>query len=259
MTLITRRWFLTVAFALACATMPAGAAAQSADVIADDATRYLALGDSIAAGYKATPVTKGYAYLLYQRGVFDEIDHTLFANAAIPGASSRDLLLHQVPQALIAAGDGGFIPDRITVTIGGNDLLSILHFMRTHADQGEVLQFATGVLGTYGQNLYASLYSLRQGRPNARIYVGNQYGNPTVEAIVPLAAPLIAAFNDTVRQVVEQFATNVYLVDVHSAFLGGDDLLLNELPGVSPFETHLTDSGHKAMARAFAAVIDQTR
>jgi hypothetical protein len=34
------------------------------------------------------------------------------------------------------------------------------------------------------------------------------------------------------------FPTNVYVVDVHGAFLGRHDLLLGERPGVSPFETH---------------------
>jgi lysophospholipase L1-like esterase len=256
---MTRRSFVAAFCAVTLTALAASPRAESPQLIAEDATRYLALGDSIASGYKASPATKGYAYLLYQHGVFDELDHTLFANAAMPGASSRDLLLHQVPQALIPAGDGGFIPHRITVTIGGNDLLSILHFMQTHSDQNEVFQFANGVIGNYGQNLYVSLFRLRSGLPNATIYVGNQYSIPLIEELVPLAAPLVAAFNDTVRQVVDQFPGSVHLVDVHEAFSGRTGLLLDELPGVSPFETHLTDAGHRAMARAFADVIVQTR
>jgi hypothetical protein len=58
------------------------ARAQSQQQFADDATRVMALGDSIAAGYKAMPVTSGYAYLLYQGGVFDRVPHTLAQAAA---------------------------------------------------------------------------------------------------------------------------------------------------------------------------------
>ena len=46
-------------------------------------TRYLAMGDSLAAGYGAIPVTQGYAYLLYQGGTFDTITNTIFADAAV--------------------------------------------------------------------------------------------------------------------------------------------------------------------------------
>ena len=33
-----------------------------------DNTRYMAMGDSLAAGYGAVPATQGYAYLLYKEG-----------------------------------------------------------------------------------------------------------------------------------------------------------------------------------------------
>lgn len=52
-------------------------------------TKFLALGDSLTAGYGASPVTNGYAYQLYQRGVYDSMHNTTFANAAVPGATSQ--------------------------------------------------------------------------------------------------------------------------------------------------------------------------
>src|SRR5262245_56040896 len=42
----------------------------------DQHTRYMALGDSLAAGYGAVPATQGYVYLLYQSGVFDTAPNT---------------------------------------------------------------------------------------------------------------------------------------------------------------------------------------
>jgi hypothetical protein len=78
------------------------------------------------------------------------------------------------------------------------------------------------------------LAQIRAGLPTADIYVGNQYGIPEIEALVPLAAPLIAAFNETVSLVVAQFPANVHLVNVHEAFAGQRHLLLNERSGESP-------------------------
>ena len=234
------------------------ARAQSQQQFADDATRVMALGDSIAAGYKAMPVTSGYAYLLYQGGVFDRIPHTLFCNAAVPGASSRDVLLHQVPQALIVPVNGGFSPHYITLTVGGNDLLAILHFAATHPDQSQVLQFAQQVLGDYARNLGQSLAQLRAGLPQAKIFVANQYAIPEIQAILPFTDLVVDSFNAVVAQVVAQFP-NVFLVDAHEAFLDRSSLLLVERPGSSPFEVHLTSAGHRAMAQAFKDVVDQNR
>src|ERR1043166_9298847 len=114
------------------------ALAQSGQQFPDEATRYMALGDSIPAGYKALPATNGYPYVLYQGGVFDKMPQTLFCNLAVPGATSQDVLVHQVPQALIPFAEGGFHAQYITLTVGGNDLLAILRFASSGADQAAV-------------------------------------------------------------------------------------------------------------------------
>src|SRR5262245_220499 len=88
----------------------------------DQHTRYMALGDSLAAGYGAMPATQGYVYLLYQSGVFDTASNTILSNAGVPGATSQHVLDRQVPQAIEA-----FRPTVITLTLGGNDLLRILN------------------------------------------------------------------------------------------------------------------------------------
>jgi lysophospholipase L1-like esterase len=254
-----RTWPAVVLFTACGLATPPSAMAQSPQILAADATRYMAIGDSIASGYKAMPVTDGYTYRLYNTGVFDTVPHTLFCNAAVPGATSSDVLLHQVPQAVIPFAAGGFNPAYVTLTVGGNDLLAILRFMQTHQDPVEVMAFATAALTTYGQNLGAALFQLRSALPGAKIFVANQYTIPEINAIVPLAAPLVMAFNNTVQQVVDQFPTNVYLVDVYSAFLGRNSLLLIERNGASVFETHLTSVGHRVMEKAFADVIDQNK
>jgi lysophospholipase L1-like esterase len=254
---LSRLGILLIVFAAALGVAPAFASDKPQQIIAEDATRYMALGDSLAAGYLALPVTKGYTYRLYRMESFDAVSHTLFCNAAVPGASSKDVLMYQVPQALIK--EGGFNPKYVTLTVGGNDLLTILHYIQTNPDPTTVVPFATQVITQYGQNLGAILIKLRTDLPGAKIFVANQYSLPEIEARVPLATQLIAFFNDVVSQVVAQFPKNVYLVDVHHAFDGRRNLLLGETPGVSPFEIHPTNKGYQVMAKAFTEVIDHHR
>lgn len=63
---------------------------------------YVALGDSVAAGEGAMPVTHGYAYQLYEQGVFGQKQRMDFANMGLRGGRSWDLRDHQVAQVLCA-------------------------------------------------------------------------------------------------------------------------------------------------------------
>jgi len=248
---------VTVALGTLLAT---SSAAQSPQQFAPDATRYMALGDSIAAGYKAMPVTAGYAYRLYQDGVFDRMPHTLFNNISVAGTTSGDVLAYQVPQAVIPFAIGGFNPRYITLTVGGNDLLAVLAYAQAEPDTAKVYEFALQVLTTYGQNLSSILGGLKAGLPDAKIFVANQYPLPEIEAVMPFATGIIAAFNDTTASVVSAYyGTGVYLVDVHSAFLGQNNLVEGGRGQTSILEVHPTNVGHRVMKDAFAAVIAANR
>jgi lysophospholipase L1-like esterase len=235
--------------------------AQSPQQFADDATRYMALGDSIAAGYKAMPVTNGYTFLLYQGAVFDTIPHTLFNAAAVPGATSADVLHYQAPQAVMPFAIGGFNPKYITLTVGGNDLLAILAFVEANpgATEQQIFAFAQQQLTAYAANLQAILAALRTGLPDAKIFVSNQYDFPEIQAVLPFTDAIVAAFNNVVLQVTSAFPLNVYLVDVHAAFLGRNNLIEGERAQVSIFEVHPTNVGHRVIAQAFANVIAANR
>ncbi len=198
----------------------------------DQHTRYMALGDSIAAGYGAVPATQGYVYLLYQAGVFDTVQNTLFCNAAVPGATSRDVLDYQVPQVSL------FHPNVITLTVGGNDLLAIMK----GADPEQVLN-------NFALNFQQILYLLRTTLPNARIYISNQYSIPEIvgsDEIVPV-------FNGIVARIAQAFGVQV--ADVSSAFEGREGLLLIERHDAAPDQVHPTNAGYRAIADAFEAVI----
>jgi len=169
------------------------------------------------------------------------------------------VLFYQVPQALIPFESGGFNPKYVTLTVGGNDLLSILKFASTHQNPADVFQFANQVLTGYAQNLGEILFELQTGLPGAKIFVANQYTIPDIQAVLPFTDQIISAFNSVVSQVVGQFAGNVYVVDVYQAFLGRNGLLLGQRNAASAFETHLTTTGHRVMAQAFADVIGQNK
>jgi lysophospholipase L1-like esterase len=197
-------------------------------------TRYMALGDSLVAGYGAVPATQGYVYLLYKDGVFDTTTNTLLSNAGVPGVTSLQVLEHQVPQAIEA-----FRPTVITLTVGGNDLLRIL---KEDADAGQVLR-------DFQTNFTLILQNLRTALPNARIVVSNLYSIPQI----PGADRVIPIFNQIVASVAGAF--NVPVADVYSAFLGREGLLLIERPGATADEVHPTNAGYRVMAQAFEAVI----
>ncbi len=201
----------------------------------DQHTRYMALGDSLAAGYGAVPATQGYVYLLYQNGSFDTVPNTLLSNAGVPGATSGDVLNYQVPQAIDA-----FRPKHITLTVGGNDLVAILN----GADPNDVL-------AAFQNNLAQVLGALRAQLPTANIYVSNLYSISEI----PGADNVVPIFNQIVAGVASAF--NVRVADVHGEFEGRGGLLLIDRNGAGQFEVHPTNAGHRAIFRAFEAVIEQ--
>lgn len=200
----------------------------------DQHTRYMALGDSLAAGYGAITATQGYVYLLYQGGAFDKVPNTLFSNAGVPGATSKHMLDHQVPQAIEA-----FRPTVITITVGGNDILSIL-------DGANPIQ----VLSEFQNNLAQSLQALRIYLPGARIYISNWYSIPEI----PGSDQIVSAFNQVIAGVAAVYAVPV--ADVYSAFQGRNGLLLVERHGADPYQVHPTNVGYRVMEEAFKAVIN---
>lgn len=207
-------------------------------------TRYMAMGDSLAAGYGAIPATNGYAYLLYKGGAFDTVPNTLLSNVGVPGATSQDVLDHQVPLAV-----GAFHPQAVTLTVGGNDLLAILN--DPNADP-------YGVIMGFGTNLYHILGTLCAGLGGVSIYVSNLYTVPLpgVEGQVAIVVPM---FNTVVQDAVASAASggcDVRLVDVYSAFQSRNGLLLIERNQSNMFEVHPTNAGYRVMAQAFMRAIE---
>jgi len=200
-------------------------------------TRYMAMGDSLAAGYGAVPATQGYAYLLYKEGAFDKVPNTLLSNVGLIGATSEDVLNYQVPLAIDV-----YHPTVITLTVGGNDLVGIL------ADPNAAQQ----VLDNFAKNLKAILEQLQGKLPGVKIYINNLYDIPEI----PGATDAVIAFNLTLAFVAAPFM-DVQIADVFSAFEGKKGLRLIQRNGADQFEVHPSNAGHRAMANAFKAVIEK--
>ena len=185
----------TAGFVLVAALVAAPMSAQSPQQLADDATRYMAMGDSLAAGFKAQPATQGYAFRLYQTGVFDRVPHTLFNNIGVVGATSGDVLKYEVPLALLPAALGGFQAQYITLNVGGNDIAA-LHALAASNPPSDVLAGAiAAAVVAYRLNLEAILEQLTSQLPDVKIFVANQYTVPEIEALFPGAPDVVALFN----------------------------------------------------------------
>lgn len=223
--------------ALALAALPA----------VNPTVRYMSLGDSLAAGYKAQPATRGYAYQLYLDQVFGSIPATVFDNAAVPGATSGDVLAFQLPQVHL------FEPTVVTMSVGGNDLLTLLGSTLPTESQVQ------GVLYQFGGNLLGILTQLCAQLPaGGAIYLHNLYTIPEI----PGADQIVPLFNGTMAQVVAsvqpQCGATIAVADVYNAFLNQKNLLLIERylkKGIQTTEVHPTDKGYRVMEDAFRAVI----
>jgi len=247
--------------AIALLALPALARAEYWWVDARSHTRYMALGDSIAAGRGAMPQTNGYVYLLYRSGAIDDFSDTHLSNAAVSEATSENVLLHQLPQALPGPRRVGFRPDVITITAGGNDLLALLE----HPDPTDP-RLIEQVLSAFAENMLA-IFTTICADPHlrkARVFVSNQYAVPEIDEEIPGASFVVQLLNETLATVARRFRATI--VDVHGAFENRRGLLQSERhdrdhverSGSDRFEVHPTDKGHQVIARAFRTAMATT-
>ncbi len=224
----------------------------------DDNTRYLALGDSISAGYGAHPSTNGFVYRLYQSGAIDNVNNTLLNNIGVVNATSSDVRLHQLPLGHLFFSDTGQDYRKVvTITVGGNDLQQLIGTILYSGLGEEEIQALVGqTLYDFSGNLGYILGDLI-AYPNVEIYVANQY-----DPLLPVAggSEIVSALNDAISGVIAMMNSafpfaNITLVDVHSAFDGRSGLLLSEKQGAEMFQVHPSNNGHRVIAQAFADAI----
>ena len=245
-----------VRLAAVCVLMaPAVAAAQ---VNFPKSGYYAALGDSVAAGEGAIPVTNGYVYRLYEQGVFGEKQDMDFAVLAVRGGRSWELLNHQVPQLLCS--EAAQRPTVVTVTAGAND------FLRGDINVPAIaIRVATAVnqLLNNDNGFAVPILDPFTGLPcrrlsNVTILVSNYYRiphpDPTTQAQFDAA---IQGFDFVLRAALQGLhvpaGSRVAVVDLYTMSLEQQaNFVLTSRPG--GYDIHPTNLGHALIAREFQKV-----
>jgi hypothetical protein len=224
---------------------------------------HVALGDSVAAGEGAMPVTNGYAYQLYEHGAFGRKQQMDFANASVRGARSWELH-QQVAQVLCA--EPAQRPTIVTITAGANDFLR--GDVNIPAIAARVVHAINLLLNNDSGGMAAPVTDPVTGRAcraltDVTILVSNYYRIP--HPVPQVAANLDAAlngFDQALRFWLQRLhvphGSRVAMVDLYSASTGQQGLVMVErrlgYAGPSDFDVHPTTLGHSFIAREFESV-----
>jgi len=243
-------------------TLVGAPAIASAQINFDKSVYYVGMGDSVAAGEGALPVTGGYVYDLYTHGVFGATQATDFANIALRGARSWELRNQQVPQVLCS--EPALRPTVVTITAGAND------FLRGDVDIASIARRVAEAIDLLLNNSASALVSGPARDPvtgapcralsGVTILVSNYYSiphpDPTFFAMLDAA---VRGFDQALRFWL-QFVTvpagsRVGIVDLYTPSIGQKSLVTIERRGgiESPFDfdVHPTNAGHAFIARQF--------
>jgi hypothetical protein len=225
---------------------------------------YVAMGDSVAAGEGAMPVTSGYTYQLYEKAIFGSKQKTDFANVAVRGGRSWEVRDHQVAQVLCA--EPAQRPTVVTITAGANDFLR--GDVNISAIAARVAESINLLLNNGGAAVGAPVRDPVTGEPcralaNVTILVSNYYRIPhPVPQVSTQVDAALQGFDQALRfwlQFVQvPQGSRVALVDLYVASEGRTGLVTVErrLGFTSPFDfdVHPTNLGHSFIAREFEAV-----
>jgi lysophospholipase L1-like esterase len=249
-------------------------APASAQINFEKSGYYLSLGDSVPAGEGALPVTHGFVYQLYDRGVFGRTQEMDFANIGMKGATAAEVLAFQVPQALcIQPPRIANPPTVITLIAGANDFFVALANGLPPAQIPAAAELIAATVETiiralvFGQ---AGLppYCATSGIPGVTVLVANYYPfdhpDPQIEFVLDLAlqtfgSSLAAGIAQINAEILAAGKTaRVGYVDTFKAMEGRPGLLLinrqNGFGGGLDFEIHPSNAGHTAIAEEFARV-----
>ena len=222
---------------------------------------YVGMGDSVAAGTGALPVTNGYVYRLYEQGVFGAKQDLAFGNASVRGARSWELRDNQVPQILCS--EPAQRPTVVTITAGANDVF------RGDFDAFGIAQRVADAVNLLLNNptLSSPVLDPWTGLPcraldGVTILVSNYYSIPhPVQPVFEQLDALLRGFDQSLRFLISQVSvpagSRVAVVDLYTPSLGRQGLVTierrNGFPGPGPFDfdPHPTNLGHAFIAREF--------
>lgn len=225
---------------------------------------YVGMGDSVAAGEGAMPVTSGYVYELYDQATFGLKQTMDFANVAARGSRSWELRDHQAAQVLCA--EPAQRPTVVTITAGAND------FLRGDTDISAIAARVAGAVNLLLNNdsglvtspVLDPVTSLPcRALGHVTILVSNYYSIPhPVPLIFAQLDAALRGFDQALRYWLQfinvPLGSRVAVVDLYGASLGRTGLVTIErrlgLVGPFDFDIHPTNLGHSFIAQQFEAV-----
>ena len=243
-------------------TLVAAPGIASAQINFDKSVYYVGMGDSVAAGEGALPVTGGYVYDLYTHGVFATTHATDFANIALRGARSWELRNQQVAQLLCA--EPALRPTVLTITAGANDFLqgdiNIAAIARRVAEAIDLLLNNSASALVSGPARDPVTGAPCRALSGVTILVSNYYSiphpDPTIFAMLDAA---LKGFDQALRFWLQFVAvpagSRVEVVDLYTPSFGQRGLVTMErrggIDGPFDFDVHPTNMGHAFIARQF--------
>jgi lysophospholipase L1-like esterase len=267
---------LACVVAIACAVLvavpaPASAAPSSASGARSTPT-YVALGDSVAAGYGASSPAKDYVSVLRDRLTDPPSCAPRIAprcrleleNLAVSGATTTSLMTDQLPAAarlLLSHNHNRGRSDDvtlITLDIGGNDLFRPVAVACIVPGSALCAPLVQILLAQFQQNFNVILAVLRRAAgPSTTIAVMTYYNplpacflhglTPIGDIVLEGGGPIRQGLNDIIRSAAARYGAVVAepaSLIANTDLLGGFDCL------------HPNDSGHADIATAFQRAIE---
>ncbi len=207
-----------------------------------DQIRYVALGDSLAAGmtpYKG--IDDGYSDFIAAQFKTEELLDTYTNEFAVPGYTSKQTL-----DSLENAKLKELLPttNLVTISAGANDILSNLQ----KTENGPTIdpKLLPGILATMQANVKSTITKIHEYNPEAEVYVmGYYFAFPhLLDQQKPELVKLSKIFNSQIEAAAVD--AGAYFVPVFDAF--GTDAK-NYLP--NPTDVHPNKEGYKVMAAEF--------
>ena len=252
---------VTLIYAL-CFTLPAGADTDYIDVAVDVPPRLLFLGDSIATGYGLEGYKNGrehchsYANQLasaYEYELKDKCE-TSVANLAIDGQTSAELL-----EKLEDGSYDDYLKntDAVVVSIGGNDLLTVLWELFTQYEDennnfslSKMFDSLANLNSTIENNLQAfqenisKIASYIKKKTDAILIIQTLY-NPfnQISDYIPLknyAEEKISLLNDSIKLHKDDENAEYLVTDVYSEFVDK----ASDLTRIKSLDIHPNQIGH---------------
>ncbi|WP_156283414.1 stalk domain-containing protein [Paenibacillus sp. NEAU-GSW1] len=274
---------------------PAHAAGEQQTAKTEENYQIVALGDSLTAGYELgfseQSVPYGYVEHVFEQALFHG-ERASYVNYGIIGLKSAGL--HKLVQA---AADGNTVhasdvqeqlpdpraerivaqtkeikasiadADLIVMTMGGNDLLSMMNVLAKDTPLTEATEILNELLDSYEQELKAALQTIVKLNPKARIAIADQYlpvpapikvGSATIEWYPEDDRQFLLGGSDQLRNrlngIVAELNKNggdALAVNISTAFLGNETTYTTIAKG----DIHPNYLGYAAMGRAYAEAI----